>query len=99
MFGPAGGAGFGLGGYGGTSKGANDSAARGMDIAINAKPATDVRLGYFRYNINTTKYDQGTNLATQFGIPGMNTGIRLQVVRRASSWLRLDRRRARSLSF
>jgi hypothetical protein len=74
MFGPAGGAGFGLGGYGGTSKGANDSLAIGTDIAINATLVTDVRLGYFRYNINTAKYDQGTDLATQLGIPGMNTG-------------------------
>jgi outer membrane receptor protein involved in Fe transport len=74
MFGPAGGAGFGLGGYGGTSKGANDSAALGSDIAINSKLVTDVRLGYFRYNIGTSKYDQGTDLATQLGIPGMNTG-------------------------
>jgi Carboxypeptidase regulatory-like domain/TonB dependent receptor len=74
MFGQAGGAGFGLGGYGGTSKGANDSVALGTDIAINAKLVTDVRLGYFRYNINTSKYDQGTDLATQLGIPGMNTG-------------------------
>lgn len=74
MFGAAGGAGFGLGGYGGTSKGANDSAALGTDIAINSSLVTDVRLGYFRYNINTSKYDQGTDLATQLGIPGMNTG-------------------------
>jgi hypothetical protein len=48
IFGAAGGSGFGLGGYGGTSKGANDSAAAGADIAINAKLVTDVRLGYFR---------------------------------------------------
>jgi hypothetical protein len=74
IFGAAGGAGFGLGNYGGTSKGANDSLALGTDIAINAKLVTDVRLGYFRYNIVTSKYDQGTNLATQLGIPGMNTG-------------------------
>jgi hypothetical protein len=73
MFGQAGGAGFGLGGYGGTSKGANDSVAAGMDISINAKLVTDIRLGYFRYNINTSKYDQGVALATQLGIPGMNT--------------------------
>ena len=58
MFGPAGGAGFGLGGYGGTSKGANDSAAAGTDIVINAKLVTDIRLGYFRYNIKHSKYDQ-----------------------------------------
>lgn len=73
IFGQAGGAGFGLGGYGGTSKGANDSVAAGTDIAVNAKLVTDVRLGYFRYNIITAKYDQGTNLATDLGIPGMNT--------------------------
>lgn len=74
MFGPAGGAGFGLAGYGGTSTGANDSLALGTDIAINAKLVTDVRLGYFRYNIITSKYDQSTELANQLGIPGMNLG-------------------------
>ena len=74
IFGDAGGAGFGLGGYGGTSLGHNDSAAAGVDIAINAKLTTDVRLGYFRYGINTSKYDQSTPLATNLGIPGLNTG-------------------------
>ncbi len=75
IFGAAGGSGFGLGGYGGTSIGANDSAAAGADIAINNKLVTDIRLGYFRYNIGTRKYDQGTNFADQLGIPGMNTGV------------------------
>jgi outer membrane receptor protein involved in Fe transport len=74
MFGAAGGAGFGIGGYGGTSKGANDSLAVGADIALNPTLLTDVRFGYFRYNINTSKYNQGTAFATQLGIPGMNTG-------------------------
>ncbi|WP_348266758.1 TonB-dependent receptor [Edaphobacter paludis] len=74
MFGPAGGAGFGLGGYGGTSQGANDSAAAGADIVVSPKLVTDVRLGYFRYNIGTSKYDAGTNLATQLGAPGLNMG-------------------------
>jgi hypothetical protein len=74
MFGDAGGAGFGIGGYGGTSKGANDSLAAGVDIALNSSLVTDVRLGYFRYNIVTSKYDQGTNFATQLGIPNLNTG-------------------------
>jgi hypothetical protein len=73
MFGPAGGAGFGLGGYGGTSKGANDSVALGTDIALNAKLVTDIRLGYFRYNINTSKYNQSVQFANQLGIPNMNT--------------------------
>jgi len=75
IFGAAGGSGFGLGGYGGTSKGANDSVALGTDVVLNAKLVTDVRLGYFRYNIITSKYDQNTQLATQLGIPGMNTGV------------------------
>jgi len=73
MFGPAGGAGFGLGGYGGTSTGANDSLAVGVDVAINPKLVTDVRFGYFRYNIITVKYDQGVQLANQLGMPGLNT--------------------------
>jgi hypothetical protein len=74
IFGPAGGTGFGLGGYGGNSTGANDSAAAGVDIAVNSKLLTDVRLGYYRYDIGDTKYDQSTPLATQLGIPGENLG-------------------------
>ncbi len=74
LFGPAGGAGFGLGGYGGTSVGANDSVAAGVDVAVNSKLVTDVRLGYFRYNIITSKYDQSTEFANDLNIPGLNTG-------------------------
>jgi hypothetical protein len=74
IFGDAGGSGFGLGGYGGTSQGANDSAAAGADIALNSTLVTDVRLGYFRYNIGTSKYDAGIDLATQLGMPGLNFG-------------------------
>ncbi len=73
LFGAAGGAGFGIGGYGGTSQGANDSSAAGLDIVVNNSLVTDIRLGYFRYDIATAKYDQGTNLASQIGIPGLNT--------------------------
>ena len=66
LFGPAGGSGLGLGGYGGTSKGANDSAALGTDIVVNSSLVTDIRLGYFRYNILTGKYDTtNTNLPIQ----------------------------------
>ena len=64
IFGPAGGAGFGLGGYGGTSIGANDSAAAGVDIVVNPKLVTDIRLGYFRYDINTAS--QGVTMAAPF---------------------------------
>lgn len=74
VFGSAGGAGFGLGGYGGTSVGANDSTAAGVDVLINNSLVTDVRLGYFRYGIDTAKYDQGIDFATQLGIPNLNTG-------------------------
>jgi hypothetical protein len=76
MFGEAGGPGFGLGAppYGGNSNGANDSLATGMDIAINPKLLTDFRLGYYRYNIIDTKFDQGVEFANQLGIPGLNLG-------------------------
>ena len=87
LFGPAGGPGLGIAGFGGVSQGANDSVAAGTDIAINSKLVTDVRLGYFRYNILTSKNDPGnTNLpflgenvgtavlpiATDFGTPDIN---------------------------
>ncbi len=76
MFGAAGGPGFGLGSppYGGNSTGANDSVATGMDYALSSKLLTDFRLGYYRYNIIDTKYDQGVQFATQLGIPGENLG-------------------------
>jgi outer membrane receptor protein involved in Fe transport len=74
LFGPAGGLGFGLGGYAGTSKGANDSLAGGMDIAINQSLLTDFRLGYYRYNIRTQKFDQGQESAKALGISGLNMG-------------------------
>jgi hypothetical protein len=74
IFGAAGGPGFGIGGYGGNSNGANDSLASGMDIAVSPKLLTDFRLGYYRYNVIDSKYDAGTEFATQLGIPGINTG-------------------------
>jgi hypothetical protein len=74
MFGPAGGLGFGLLNYGGSSHGANDSLAAGVDLALNPTLLTDFRIGYYRYNIATQKYDQSTQFATQLGIPGMNLG-------------------------
>jgi hypothetical protein len=74
MFGAGGGPGFGINNYGGNSKGANDSDVAGMDMAINPKLLTDVRLGYLRYNVIDAKHDAGTNFATQLDIPGINTG-------------------------
>ncbi len=72
IFGPAGGAGFGIAGYGGTSKGANDSLAAGFDWAVKPNIATDFRVGYYRYNIGTIKYNEGIPFMTNLGIPGMN---------------------------
>jgi outer membrane receptor protein involved in Fe transport len=72
IFGPAGGAGFGIGNYGGNSKGANDSLAAGFDWAVKPTLATDFRVGYYRYNIGDDKYNQGTPFMTNLGIPGMN---------------------------
>ncbi|HEX6772233.1 MAG TPA: TonB-dependent receptor, partial [Acidobacteriaceae bacterium] len=74
IFGAAGGTGFGIANYGGTSVGANDSFAGGADMAVNPTLLTDFRLGYYRYNIVTSKYDQGTSLQTQLGIPDSNFG-------------------------
>ena len=75
MYGDAGGPGFGISNYGGNSKGANDSLASGMDIAISPKLLTDFRLAYYRYNVIDSKYDQGTNFAQDtLGIPGVNMG-------------------------
>jgi len=74
LFGDVGGPGFGIGGFAGTSNGTNDSVAAGTDIAINNNLLTDIRLGYYRYNIVTSKYNQGVDFANQVGIPGLNTG-------------------------
>jgi hypothetical protein len=71
--GTAGGPGFGIGGYGGNSKGANDSTAVGTDYVFSPTLVTDLRLGYYRYNVIDSKFDQGTPFATQLGIPGINT--------------------------
>ena len=74
MFGAAGGPGFGIGNYGGNSKGANDSLASGMDIAVTPTLLTDFRLGYYRYNVIDSKHDQNVQFAKQLGIPGINLG-------------------------
>jgi hypothetical protein len=74
LFGAGGGPGFGIGGYAGTSKGANDSLASGMDIALKPTLLTDFRLAYYRYNIRTSKFDQTSQTATTLGIPNLNFG-------------------------
>ena len=86
MFGDAGGPGFGISNYGGNSKGANDSLASGMDIAINPSLLTDFRLGYYRYNVIDSKYSTSTNLANTWASPGSTRGTRSRPARRDSSF-------------
>ena len=71
-FGALGGPGFGTGGYGGTSKGHNASWATGFDVVVSPKWVTDVRFGFLRYSIATSKYDGNEAFATNNGIPGLN---------------------------
>jgi Carboxypeptidase regulatory-like domain/TonB dependent receptor len=72
IFGAAGGPGTGLNGYGGDSTGHNDSVAVGADFAISNTLITDVRFGYYRYNIGDNKNDQSVAFASNVGIPGLN---------------------------
>jgi hypothetical protein len=72
IFGPAGGAGFGIANYGGNSAGANDSLATGFDWALKPNLLTDFRIGYYRYNIADSKYNEGIPFMENLGIPGLN---------------------------
>lgn len=72
LLGDGGGPGFGLGGYGGNSKGANDSFAGGMDFAISPTLLSDFRLGYYRYNIGDSKFDQSVQEMNNLGWGGLN---------------------------
>ena len=74
IFGPLGGIGFGINGYGGTSNGRNQSFAGGADYAIHPTLFTDLRFGWHQYKILTSKYDGQQPFATDAGIPGLNIG-------------------------
>ena len=74
VFGALGGKGYGPGGFGGAAKSHDASLALGADVAINPKLLTDFRFGFYRYSVNTSKYDGNTLFATNAGIPGLNTG-------------------------
>ena len=74
VFGALGGRGFGTGGFGGAAQSHDTSIAAGADIALTPKLLTDFRVGFFRYSVNTAKYDGVTPFATNAGIPGLNTG-------------------------
>ncbi|HEX5236583.1 MAG TPA: TonB-dependent receptor [Silvibacterium sp.] len=72
LLGAGGGPGFGLSGYGGNSAGANDSLAAGMDFALSPTLLTDFRLGYYRYNVVDSKFDESTTEANTLGFGGLN---------------------------
>lgn len=74
IFGPLGGIGFGLSGYGGTSQGRNQDFSAGVDDQIHPNLLTALRVGYHRYHIGTSKFDGQQPFATNFGIPGLNVG-------------------------
>jgi hypothetical protein len=72
--------GVGFGGFGpasglaGTSTVHNYSLASGFTKTLSASLLTDFRFGYFKYNPQTQKWDQGTTPMNTFDIPNMNTG-------------------------
>ncbi len=67
-----GGVGFGLSGLSGSSINHDYSLAAGFTKTISSTLLTDFRFGYFKYNPNTHKPDEGVAAATNLGIPGLN---------------------------
>jgi len=73
--GPAlGGVGFGLGGLAGSAVTHNYSLATGFTKTLSSSLLTDFRFGWFKYNPQTHKYDEGKTPMTDFGIQNMNLG-------------------------
>jgi hypothetical protein len=75
--GPLGGVGFGLGGLTGSSVTHNYSLATGFTKTLSSSLLTDFRFGWFKYNPQTHKADEGANPMDSFGpngIPNMNLG-------------------------
>lgn len=71
---PGNGGGFGNGGLAGSSVIHNYSLASGVTKTFSSSLLADFRFGYFKYNPQTAKPDQGTSPMTSFGIPNANTG-------------------------
>ena len=74
IFGAAGGAGLGAGGFAGTNTANHQSVAAGGDIAVSTRWATDFRFGWYRVGINSVGPDYNQPLGTQLGIPNVNQG-------------------------
>jgi len=69
---------FGAGGgpgvvdLGGNTAVKNQSVAVGLDYTLSSTSILDVRVGYFKYQVDVFPNDYGTNPALDAGIPGMN---------------------------
>ncbi|MGH9510818.1 MAG: TonB-dependent receptor domain-containing protein [Terriglobales bacterium] len=74
--GALGGVGFGPGGLSGSSIVHNYSLASGVTKTFSTSLLADFRFGYFKYNPNTHKPDEGSTPMTGFGIPNANLGDR-----------------------
>lgn len=74
IFGALGGPGFGVGGLAGSANTSNHSIATGFTYTLSPTLLTDFRFGFFRYHVNSNKFDQSATPATTFGIPGLNVG-------------------------
>jgi outer membrane receptor protein involved in Fe transport len=74
--GALGGVGFGPGGLSGSSIVHNYSLSTGVTKTLSSSLLTDFRFGYFKYNPNTHKPDEGSTPMTAFGIPNANLGDR-----------------------
>ena len=72
--GQLGGVGFGLLGLAGNATTHNYSLATGFTKTLSSSLLTDFRFGYFKYNPQTHKPDEGTSPMNTFGIPNMNLG-------------------------
>lgn len=72
-FGPGGGPGFGIASTTGTSTVQNQSAALGMDWAVNPTLLTDVRFGFLSYHVSENKLTAGQTPAADAGIANLNT--------------------------
>lgn len=72
--GALGGVGFGPGGLAGSSIVHNHSLAAGVTKTFSSSLLADFRFGYFKYNPQTHKPDEGTSPMTAFGIPNANLG-------------------------
>ncbi len=67
-----GGVGNGLSGLSGSSINHDYSLSAGFTKTLSSTLLTDFRFGYFKYNPNTHKPDEGVAAADNLGIPGLN---------------------------